>query len=78
MKRKTIQNSFTLSGIGLHTGTISKITIKPMPDEHKGIIFIKNDIEIKADVKNVLTTKRSTTLGIKDQSIKTTEHLMSA
>ncbi len=78
MKRKTIQKSFSLSGIGLHSGSMSTITVKPMPDENKGIVFIKNDIEIKADIKNVLTTKRSTTLGLKDQSIKTTEHLMAA
>ena len=81
MNRKTIKHSFTLEGIGLHTGEISKLHIKPM-EEKKGIIFIKKgngeDLEIKADIKNVITTNRSTTIGIGDAKVITTEHLMAA
>ncbi len=78
MSRKTITNPFTISGIGLHTGKYSTLNIKPMPEEHKGIVFIKEGIEIKADVKNVVTTNRSTTLGKDDLQIKTTEHILAA
>ncbi len=78
MSRKTIKKSFTLSGIGLHSGKHSSLHFKPMPEEHKGIIFIKEGIEIKADVKNVITTNRSTTLGKDNLEIKTTEHLLAA
>jgi len=78
MSRKTIKKTFTLSGIGLHTGKHSTLTIKPMIDEHRGIVFVKEGIEIKADVKNVITTNRSTTLGKENLQIKTTEHLLAA
>ena len=44
-------------------------------EENNGIIFIKKtngfDIEIKADVKNVTTTIRSTTIGKEGAEIKT-------
>lgn len=81
MNRKTIKNSFTLEGIGLHTGEKSKICVKPM-EENKGIIFIKKvegaEVEIKADIKNVITTNRSTTIGVGDAKVITTEHLLAA
>ena len=82
MNRKTIKNTVSISGIGLHTGENAIITLKPMPDENKGIVFVKKtsdgDVEIKADVKNVITTNRSTTLGKNNEQIKTTEHLLAA
>ncbi len=78
MSRKTIENGFSISGIGLHSGTNSILNFKPMPDENKGIVFIKNGTEIKADVNNVITTDRSTTLGKNGEQIKTTEHLLAA
>lgn len=81
MNRKTIKTSFELEGIGLHTGTMSKLKFRPMK-ENKGIVFVKKDnnseIEIKADLKNVLTTNRSTTLGKGDHKVITTEHLLAA
>jgi len=82
MKRKTIEKTVSTSGIGLHTGEKSVITLRPMPDANKGIVFVKKtpdgDVEIKADVKNVVTTNRSTTLGKDGHQIKTTEHLLAA
>ena len=81
MNRKTIKNTFSLEGIGLHTGLNSKITLKPM-EENNGVIFQKKVdgqlIDIKADTKNVTTTSRSTTIGVEGHEIKTIEHLMSA
>ena len=81
MSRKTIKSPFSLNGVGLHTGRESKITVMPM-EENNGIIFIKKadgfDVEIKADVKNVTTTLRSTTIGKDGAEIKTIEHLLAA
>ncbi len=81
MNRKTIKASFELEGIGLHTGKVSKLRFRSM-DENKGIVFLKKDngteIEIKAELKNVLTTNRSTTLSKGDQKVITTEHLLAA
>jgi len=83
MNRKTINNSFKIEGIGLHTGKNSKLELKPMKDENKGVVFIvKSDgtdnVEIKAEVKNILTTNRSTTIGKGDIKIATIEHLLAA
>jgi len=81
MKRKTIKTSFELEGIGLHTGKVSKLTFRSM-EENKGIVFVKKDndseVEIKAEIKNVLTTNRSTTLAKGDHKVITTEHLLAA
>ncbi len=81
MNRRTIKNTFTLEGIGLHTGRFSKLTFKPM-EENKGVVFVKNfegeRVEIKAESNNILTTNRSTTIGYKGHKVITTEHLMSA
>ncbi len=81
MNRKTIKKQFTFNGIGLHTGKEAIVTVKPMEENH-GIVFIKKtgglDIELKADVKNVTTTIRSTTIGKDGHDIKTIEHLLAA
>lgn len=81
MKRKTIKNTFSLEGIGLHTGTSTKMVCRSMLENH-GIIFIKYTdglgVEIKADVKNVISTTRSTTISVEGQEIKTIEHFLSA
>ena len=61
--QKTINKEINLSGIGLHTGAISNISFKPAV-ENTGIIFIRtdlNDAQIKADIDNVISTKRGTT-----------------
>lgn len=82
MNRKTINNSFEIEGIGLHTGKNSKLVLKPMPEESKGVVFVvkagDSNVEIKADVKNILTTNRSTTIGKGDIKIATVEHLLAA
>jgi UDP-3-O-[3-hydroxymyristoyl] N-acetylglucosamine deacetylase/3-hydroxyacyl-[acyl-carrier-protein] dehydratase len=81
MNRKTIKNSFSLSGTGLHTGNESRITVLPM-DEDKGIIFRKKNgdsvVEIKAEVQYISDTNRSTSLEKDGNRVITTEHLMAA
>jgi UDP-3-O-[3-hydroxymyristoyl] N-acetylglucosamine deacetylase/3-hydroxyacyl-[acyl-carrier-protein] dehydratase len=80
-KQKTLKSSFSIEGVGLHTGQKTKLTVHPAePDSW--YVFKRTDLEgtptIKADVDNVLSTKRGTTLGTKDFQVNTTEHILAA
>ncbi|MDD5686439.1 MAG: UDP-3-O-acyl-N-acetylglucosamine deacetylase [Elusimicrobia bacterium] len=81
-KQKTISKEVSYSGIGLHTGNNVSIKLKPAP-ENTGIVFVRTDLpgqpQIKADISNVLTTVRGTTVGLDEKtSIHTIEHLLAA
>lgn len=71
----------TMEGIGLHSGNDVKVCFKPAPPD-SGIIFKRIDLEgkpsIKAEVDNVSSVDRSTTLGNHDIRVRTIEHLMAA
>lgn len=79
--QKTLKESITLSGIGLHTGEKVTMTINPAEENH-GYIFQRIDLEgkptIKADVDNVVSTKRGTSLKQNDAVVNTTEHVLAA
>lgn len=81
MKKKTIKNSVSISGKGLHTGVRTTITLQPA-EEGYGIKFRRVDIkekpEIPADINYVYDTKRSTKLKKGDITISTIEHILSA
>ena len=55
-KQKTIQNEVVLEGVGLHTGAVCKIVLKPA-EVNTGITFIRvdgqNSIVIKAELDNI-------------------------
>ena len=80
--QKTINEPINLSGIGLHSGKISKITILP-GEANQGIIFKRTDLSknnlVTANYKNVSSAKLCTTLenqhGVK---ISTVEHVLAA
>ena len=80
--QKSLSNSISFEGIGLHSGKSSKITVLP-GKEDQGIIFKRIDLEqknlIKADYKSVTSAKLCTTLeneyGVK---VSTVEHLLAA
>ena len=63
--QKTIQNNVSVSGVGIHTGVTTNMTLKPA-EANTGIRFIRTDITdrtvIKADINNVFSTERSTGL----------------
>ena len=69
--QKTISRPVSLSGVGLHTGIESKLTIKPAK-ENAGLYFIRVDLDnnpiIHADVNNVIETNRGTVLQENDVS----------
>ncbi|MDB9701658.1 bifunctional UDP-3-O-[3-hydroxymyristoyl] N-acetylglucosamine deacetylase/3-hydroxyacyl-ACP dehydratase, partial [Salibacteraceae bacterium] len=80
-KQKTLKASFTISGVGLHTGQNTKLTLHPAPIDH-WYRFQRSDIEgqptIKADVDFVIHTRRGTTLGNDKMEVHTTEHILAA
>ncbi|OGS43822.1 MAG: hypothetical protein A2539_06105 [Elusimicrobia bacterium RIFOXYD2_FULL_34_15] len=79
-KQKTILKEVPYSGIGLHTGNNVTIKLKPA-QENTGIVFIRTDLpgspQVKADISNVISTIRGTTVGLDEKtSIHTIEHLL--
>ena len=80
-KQKTIKDSITISGIGLHTGIKCNMTFFPA-EEDFGIKFkridLKNKPIIEADASLVYSTNRGTTIKKNDVSVCTTEHVLAA
>lgn len=81
IKQRTIASAVELSGIGLHSGEKVTVTILPTDDNH-GYVFQRVDLEgqpkIKADVDNVVSTKRGTTIEENGARVHTTEHILAA
>ena len=79
--QRTIANSVSLSGIGLHTGTSCTMTFKPAK-ENSGIRFVRTDLggnpEIPAIADNVVDISRGTTIGIGEAKVHTVEHVLAA
>ncbi|MCE1245938.1 MAG: UDP-3-O-acyl-N-acetylglucosamine deacetylase [Firmicutes bacterium] len=75
--QKTVNKSFVLEGTGIHTGQKCRMEIHPAP-VGTGIVFLKNGVEIKAGVENVVSCTRCTTIGKDGVVVNTIEHLLSA
>lgn len=79
--QKTIVRPIQFSGVGLHTGLMANVTIKPAP-ENFGIQFCRVDINptlyVPAKSRYVSNTNRSTTIKKHESEIITIEHLLSA
>jgi UDP-3-O-[3-hydroxymyristoyl] N-acetylglucosamine deacetylase len=76
-RQHTIGGAFSISGVGIHSGKDSNITVAPAaPDT--GVVFIKKGIEIPARVESVNDTTRCTSLGKDGEKVATVEHLLSA
>lgn len=80
-KQKTLKEAVSLSGVGLHTGVHVNLTIQPAAENH-GYKFQRTDLEnqpiINADVDNVTSTKRGTTLEQNGGVVNTVEHILAA
>ena len=81
-KQQTVKNSFSLNGIGLHSGKNVSIKISPAKINN-GIKFFRTDLkknnEIIAIWSNVSSTNLCTTISNDSNvSVSTIEHLMSA
>lgn len=81
MKQCTLQNVFTVSGKGLHTGLAIEASFNPAP-ENFGIKFQRTDLadapEIDALAENVVETQRGTVIAKGDARVSTIEHAMAA
>ncbi|WP_337864638.1 bifunctional UDP-3-O-[3-hydroxymyristoyl] N-acetylglucosamine deacetylase/3-hydroxyacyl-ACP dehydratase [Ignavibacterium sp.] len=79
--QRTIANSVSMSGIGLHTGTECTMTFKPAA-ENTGIRFVRVDLggnpEIPAVAEHVVDISRGTTIGIGEAKVHTVEHVLAA
>ncbi|MFV0345777.1 MAG: bifunctional UDP-3-O-[3-hydroxymyristoyl] N-acetylglucosamine deacetylase/3-hydroxyacyl-ACP dehydratase [Bacteroidales bacterium] len=79
--QKTLSNSFSLKGKGLHTGQDVTMTVKPASVDH-GFKFVRVDakepITIDADANLVVQTERGTILEKDGFSISTIEHILAA
>jgi UDP-3-O-[3-hydroxymyristoyl] N-acetylglucosamine deacetylase/3-hydroxyacyl-[acyl-carrier-protein] dehydratase len=81
VRQQTLQNSFTLKGIGLHTGLDIVVTFNPAPEDH-GVKIKRIDLEdqpiIEALAENVINTQRGTVIGKNNVTVSTIEHGMAA
>ncbi|MBQ7684961.1 MAG: bifunctional UDP-3-O-[Bacteroidaceae bacterium] len=81
LKQNTLNDSFTLSGKGLHTGLRLTATFCPAPENH-GYKIQRIDLPgqpvIDAVAENVVDTQRGTVLAQADARCSTVEHAMAA
>jgi UDP-3-O-[3-hydroxymyristoyl] N-acetylglucosamine deacetylase len=79
--QKTIRKPVVVEGIGLHSGKLATVTIKPA-QPNAGIVFVRTDLEkpitIPATYDFVTQTKLATTIGRDAAKISTVEHLLCA
>jgi UDP-3-O-[3-hydroxymyristoyl] N-acetylglucosamine deacetylase len=76
---QTLSQTIHTSGIGLHSGCLVNVTLKPA--SQTGINFIRTDLDnlsIPAHFRYVKSTFHATVLGRDDATISTPEHLLSA
>jgi len=80
-KQRTIQQSVTLSGVGLHSGNKSNMIFKPAPENY-GIKFKRIDLdnspEIPADIDHVIDISRGTTIAKDGAEVMTVEHVLAS
>jgi len=80
-KQRTLKQEVKFKGVGLHTGEVVNMTIKPAKENH-GYKFQRIDLDnqpiIKADPDNVISTERGTTLEQNGGKVYTTEHVLAA
>ncbi len=82
LNQKTVKNIVNFNGVGLHSGIVANVSIKPS-DPNTGIVFKRVDIEtnnlVYPNFLNVSNTSLNTTIsndhGV---NVSTIEHLMGA
>ncbi len=79
--QRTLAQSVVMSGVGVHSGKTSNLTIHPAPENH-GIKFRRIDLpgtqDIPALFKMVVDTSLATVLGNNGAIVSTVEHLMAS
>ena len=81
MARRPIERVAELSGVGLHTGATTRVSLQPGA-AGQGVRFRRSDLpaqpEVPARVAEVEATERRTAIGRGDSTIHTVEHLLAA
>lgn len=81
IKQRTIRDTVTTTGVGLHCGTRVVLTLRPAPVDH-GIVFRRVDVEppveLPASAMGVGDTRMASVLEKDGVRVSTVEHLMSA
>jgi len=79
--QRTIVESVSTRGVGLHSGAQVTLTLRPAPPDH-GIVFQRVDVpgspSIPATAAQVVDTSFATTLGKDGIRVATVEHLLAA
>ncbi|MCG3135210.1 MAG: hypothetical protein HMLKMBBP_02720 [Planctomycetes bacterium] len=80
-KQRTLRESFTFSGAGLHTGAHANVRVSPAPADH-GVVFVRTDLpdrpRLVADADYADGQGRRTTIRSGGADIQTIEHLLAA
>ncbi len=80
-KQRTIAETISFSGKGLHTGELVTMTVRPA-EADRGIVFRRIDLkgapEVAALAHNVCDTSRGTTIKDGKAKVSTIEHILSA
>ncbi len=80
-KQRTIANSAELSGVGLHSGSMTRLVFKPA-EPNTGVRFVRVDLSppvvVPALVEYVIDTDRGTTIAVGDAKVMTIEHVLAA
>jgi UDP-3-O-[3-hydroxymyristoyl] N-acetylglucosamine deacetylase len=81
VRQRTLAETISCTGIGLHSGEISEVTMRPAP-AGSGIVFVRSDLahslEIPVQPDSVTRTELSTQIGRGDVTVDTVEHLLAA
>jgi UDP-3-O-[3-hydroxymyristoyl] N-acetylglucosamine deacetylase len=81
LKQRTLKDSITATGIGLHSGAKVYMTLRPAP-ANTGVVFRRLDlpepVDIPAEALLVTETNLGTTLEYGGGKVATVEHLLSA
>jgi UDP-3-O-[3-hydroxymyristoyl] N-acetylglucosamine deacetylase len=81
LRQRTIQNSISTKGVGLHSGRRVEITLRPAAP-NTGIVFHRTDlpevVDLPARADAVGDTRMASVLQQGDVRVSTVEHLMSA
>lgn len=81
LRQRSLKSSVSASGVGLHTGRKSRITLRPAPVD-TGVVFRRVDlapvVDLPARAEMVGETKLSSCLVKGEARLYTVEHLMSA
>ena len=80
-RQQTIEQTISVSGVGLHSGRASKVSLSPAPVDN-GIVFrrkVNSHVETcQASIRNLRPMELCTAVGSNGFQIQTTEHVLSA